>query len=107
MTRHEDPNETPHHHGPGSTPSDHATTYHHDHWVATPNDRPCSTRGVRHTTEQKAAAIFSVAALVILIAGVVLERSGDAIADHIGLTGVLFGATVLADATSLPELPTG
>jgi cation:H+ antiporter len=55
----------------------------------------------------KAAAIFGVAALVTLVAGVILERSGDAIADHIGLSGVLFGATILAAATSLPELSTG
>ena len=37
----------------------------------------------------------------------VLERSRDAIADRIGLSGVLFGATVFAAATSLPELSAG
>lgn len=51
--------------------------------------------------------IFSVAALATLGAGVALETSGNAIAGHIGLSGVLFGATFLALATSLPEISTG
>jgi len=52
-------------------------------------------------------AIFSVAALATLAAGTVLEQTGVQIAQHIHMTGVLFGATVLAAATSLPELSTG
>ena len=48
-----------------------------------------------------------VSALVTLVAGVVLERSGEAASSQVGLSGVLYGATVLALATSLPELSTG
>ncbi|MFL5667348.1 MAG: sodium:calcium antiporter [Ktedonobacteraceae bacterium] len=51
--------------------------------------------------------IFSIASLATLIAGAALEESGNAIAGHIGLSGVLFGATILAAATALPELATG
>jgi len=51
--------------------------------------------------------VFLIASLVTLIAGVALEESGNSIATHIGLSGVLFGSTVLAAATSLPELATG
>ena len=36
-----------------------------------------------------------------------LEQSGEKFFGGIGLSGVLFGATVLAAATSLPELSTG
>jgi cation:H+ antiporter len=59
------------------------------------------------TSTARSALVFGIASLFTLAAGVVLERSGEAIASDIGLTGVLFGATVLAAATSLPEVSTG
>jgi cation:H+ antiporter len=55
----------------------------------------------------RAAAIFAVAAVATLACGVTIERSGDGFFGGLGLSGVLFGATVLAAATSLPELSTG
>jgi cation:H+ antiporter len=55
----------------------------------------------------KAIAVFGSAALITLVTGALLEESGSQAADSVGLTGVLFGATVLAAATSLPELSTG
>ena len=55
----------------------------------------------------KALAVFGAAAVATLVAGALLEESGIQAADHVGLSGVLFGATVLAAATSLPELSTG
>lgn len=72
------------------------------HSKSTGNDSPA-----KQTSTGRSALIFIIAAAATLIAGVVLERSGDQIAGHIGLSGVLFGATVLALATSLPEISTG
>ncbi|WP_374945857.1 sodium:calcium antiporter [Agreia sp.] len=55
----------------------------------------------------RAGLVFAISAIATLGAGVMLERIGDAAASQIGLSGVLFGATVLALATSLPEISTG
>ena len=67
-------------------------------------ERQATAKGI---STARSMTVFGVAALVTLGAGVVLERSGEAIANGIGLSGVLFGATVLAAATSLPEVSTG
>ena len=55
----------------------------------------------------RAAVVFAVAGAATLGAGVVLERTGEHIATHVGLSGLVFGATLLAAATALPELSTG
>jgi len=56
---------------------------------------------------RRAALVFGAAALATLVAGVTIERSGETFFGNLGLSGIVFGATVLALATSLPELSTG
>ena len=72
-------------------------------------------RPIRHV-EQNAAKkhsiqvsiiIFIVAASITLLSGWALEISSNILAEKFHMTGVLFGATVLALATSLPEISTG
>ena len=82
-------------------------------------EMPGSRPGRRHHRERRpepeakpmaagrAIAVFAGAALVTLVSGVVLEVAGNHLADRAHINGVIFGATVLAVATALPEISSG
>ena len=53
------------------------------------------------------ALLFAAASAVTLGAGVALQELGNVLADRMGLQGAIFGATVLAAATALPEISSG
>jgi cation:H+ antiporter len=55
----------------------------------------------------RVATVFGIACAVTLAAGVALEESGNLLANRMGVNGVIFGATVLAGATALPEISSG
>ncbi|HEU0235052.1 MAG TPA: hypothetical protein VFR14_01290 [Candidatus Limnocylindrales bacterium] len=48
--------------------------------------------------------VFAGAAAIVVVAGIVLARSGDQIAERTGLGGLFVGMLLLAGATSLPEV---
>jgi cation:H+ antiporter len=81
---------------PGARPGRPHRRKRHDATVAKP---PGSAR--------KAIGVFAAASLITLAAGVVLEEAGNELADRAGINGVIFGATVLAFATALPEISSG
>jgi len=60
-----------------------------------------------HLSTVRVALIFAGACAVTLVAGVFLEESGNDLANRLGVNGVIFGATVLAAATALPEISSG
>src|SRR5581483_11992638 len=84
-------------------------------------DMPGSQPGRRHRSEEhpteshpyatrttlQVAITFAAACLVTLVAGVGLEVAGNTLADRAGINGVIFGATILATATALPEISSG
>jgi len=58
--------------------------------------------------EKKSSTAWAViAATATLAAGVVLQQTGETMAKQLGMTGVVFGATILAAITALPEISTG
>lgn len=50
---------------------------------------------------------FATCAAILMVAGAVLSRHGDIIADKTGMSGSWIGLVLLAGVTSLPELVTG
>ena len=84
-------------------------------------DMPGSHRGRRNRREAmpsqphpyakrstlQVGGIFAAASAVTLVAGVGLEISGNDLASRAGINGIIFGATVLAFATALPEISSG
>src|SRR3954452_2545167 len=61
----------------------------------------------REHSTRTVALIFAAAAGVTLVAGYFIEQSSSELAGRAGLSGPVFGATILAAATALPELSSG
>ena len=63
--------------------------------------------GAQKSSTTWTITVFLIAAVATLVAGVVLQRTSETIAKHLGMSGVVFGATILAAVTALPEISTG
>jgi cation:H+ antiporter len=82
---------------PGSHPGRHHRRQPHP-------ERPHPFAG---SSTARVIGLFLGACAVTLLAGVALEITGNTLADRAGVNGVIFGATVLATATALPEISSG
>lgn len=79
---------------------------------ARPGETAEETKSNEDTTDKKQSTrrtiiLFVIASIATLFAGVLLEQSGNTLADNFGINGVLFGATFLSFATALPEISSG
>jgi cation:H+ antiporter len=59
------------------------------------------------TSLARIVAVFIGASVVTLLAGVALTVSAETLSQRWGISGLVFGATILAAATALPEISTG
>ena len=75
--------------------------------VTDPSHHLRHPKGKFKGTIQLAIIVFAICALVTLVSGWALEITSDILSKRIGMSGVLFGATILALCTSLPEISTG
>lgn len=70
-------------------------------------DLPVSHAARAKQSTTHVATLFGVSAAVTFVAGMALEVSGNELANRTGMNGVVFGATVLALASALPEISSG
>jgi len=68
---------------------------------------PTAPRPYARASTARVALVFGVASVATLVAGAALEISGSELASRFHVNGVVFGATVLALASALPEISTG
>jgi cation:H+ antiporter len=85
--------------------------------ISMPGSRPGRRRAEKRHPQQpqpysgsstaRVTLTFGVACAITLAAGIALEESGNELANRLGVNGVIFGATILAGATALPEFSSG
>jgi cation:H+ antiporter len=79
-------------------------------WALAGEPPPAAAKGenaIGKATTAKVLGLFVAASAVTLFAGVMLEQTGNELADDFGMNGVVFGATILAAVTALPEISSG
>lgn len=70
------------------------------------NDEPSKSDKYKLTPRSAIFWLIGIS-LIILVFGVLLEETSSTIAGHFKINGLIFGATVLALVTSLPEISSG